>query len=223
MESAQKMDDVPKLSPQHREALETFDALVRRHGARDDAHAALGGLVVRGERDDVGGIGVEIELGVGRIPATAGGAIGRAFVAHRGEVLRGLALRARDAGVEPDRPRKQLELFRGKTFAWKPAHERDAASALGLAKRGLDHRQRGTQVEIGALVFEQRLAWLASFANGLGELAAGALVQREDPVTVGAQVLGGPGGGGMGRHGIHVIATKSGSPCCSRSNFRNSK
>src|SRR5688572_12077222 len=30
MESAQKMDDVPKLSARHREALETFDALVRR-------------------------------------------------------------------------------------------------------------------------------------------------------------------------------------------------
>ena len=37
--------------------------------ARDDAHAAGGRLVVGRQRDDVGGLGVEIELRIGRIPA----------------------------------------------------------------------------------------------------------------------------------------------------------
>src|SRR5688572_30977230 len=71
-------------------------ARMRRRRAGGDAHATCFRLVVAGEGDDVGRVGVEIELGVGVVAAAGPGAVGVARVTHRGQVMGGLALRPRD-------------------------------------------------------------------------------------------------------------------------------
>ena len=54
---------------------------------------------------------MEVELGIGGIAAAGAGAVIRADIPHRRNVVAGLALRPPDTRVQPDRPGQELEIL----------------------------------------------------------------------------------------------------------------
>ena len=173
----------------------TLHRLIRRHRTGGDAHAALGRFVVAAQRDDVGGIGMKIELGVRVVAATGAGSISVAGITHRRDVVALFTLRPANAEMQADAPGQQFEVLFIQTLARQAAHQRDAAPALHLGEGCGEHWIGAAEIKVVATIIKMRFVTVQRPGQRGDQIAARALIQREQPAPVGIEFGRGPCGG----------------------------